>query len=148
MANTSRIRFNPVTKEVEIEGSEAFVKTCFNRLQKMISGAQEVIAEKLEVKKVPPAPKAKKAPKAVKVRAPKKAKKAPKREPGVKKPANISTIVTLVQGSAEGISTTALKEKSGLTERQIWSIVNRAVKEGLIRKMKRGLYGSVPAIQE
>ncbi|MFH1080673.1 MAG: hypothetical protein V1766_10530, partial [Pseudomonadota bacterium] len=122
MEKTSRIRFNPVTKEVEIEGSEAFVKTYFNKLQKMISGAQEVIAEK--VKKIPPAPKAKKAPKAVKARAPKKAKKAPKREPGVKKPTNISTIVALVQGSAEGISTTELKEKTGLTERQIWSIVN------------------------
>lgn len=147
MANISRIRFNPGTKEVEIEGSETFVKTYFNRLQKMISGSQEVIAEP-EVKKAPPARKAKKAPKAVKVRAPKRAKKAPKREPGVKKPTNISTIVTLVQGRAEGVSTTELKEKSGLTERQIWSIVNRAAKEGLIRKMKRGLYGSVLASQE
>jgi hypothetical protein len=143
MDNTSRIKFNPVTKEVEVEGSEAFVKTYFNKLQKMISGAQVETSEQIKAGKAPAAPKAKRATRAVKVAAPEKAKKAPKREPGVKKPTNISTIVTLVQGSTEGISTTALKEKTGLTERQIWSIVNRAAKEGLIRKMKRGLYGSV-----
>ena len=64
-------------------------------------------------------------------------------EPGKKKVTQIAAIVGLVQENAEGISTTTLKEKTGLAERQIWSIVDRAAKEGKIRKIKRGLYGAV-----
>ena len=41
MASNSRIRFNPVTKEIEVEGTEKFVKTYFDKLQAMISGAAE-----------------------------------------------------------------------------------------------------------
>jgi len=119
MNEQSRIRFNPVTKEIEIEGSEAFVKTYFDKLQAVMSGLTE--------KKARPA---------------KKAGKVAKREPRKKKVTHIGAIVGLIQASAEGISTSALKEKTGLTERQIWSIVNRAAKEGKIRKIKRGLYGA------
>jgi len=46
-------------------------------------------------------------------------------------------------GAPEGISTVELKEKTGLAERQIWSIVNRASKAGKIKKVKRGIYGAV-----
>jgi hypothetical protein len=35
-----------------------------------------------------------------------------------------------------------VKEKTGLAERQIWEIVNRASKLGKVKKMKRGLYGA------
>ena len=45
MNEQSRIRFNPVTKEIEIEGSEAFVKTYFNKLQAMMSGVTEKTME-------------------------------------------------------------------------------------------------------
>ena len=71
----------------------------------------------------------------------KKGGKATKKAPGEKGITNIATVVGLVQASTEGISTTELKEKTGLAERQIWGIVNRASKEGKIKKMKRGLYG-------
>ena len=40
MAKQSRIKFNPVTKEVEVEGSEKFVRTYFDKLQGMISGSE------------------------------------------------------------------------------------------------------------
>jgi predicted transcriptional regulator of viral defense system len=46
-------------------------------------------------------------------------------------------------GAPEGISMVELKEKTGLAERQIWSIVNRASKAGKIKKVKRGVYGAV-----
>lgn len=42
--------------------------------------------------------------------------------------------------SREGITTTALKEKTGLAERQIWIIIYRAEKRGKIKKTKRGIY--------
>lgn len=124
MKNNSRIRFNPVTKEIEIEGSEKFVKEYFGKVQAMISG----LAEKKAT--------------GAKARSVKKARKTTKKESGVKRVTNIDTIVGLIQASTEGISTAELKEKTGLAERQIWSIVNRAKRDGRIKKMKRGLYSA------
>lgn len=40
MKTVSRIKFNPVTKEIEVEGSEQFVKTYFGKLQAMLSGGR------------------------------------------------------------------------------------------------------------
>ena len=133
MASNSRIMFNPVTKEIEVEGTEQFVKKYFDKLQAMISGAAE---KKVGIKKEP---------KAVKARSQKKAKKVAKRKPGEKRVTNIDSVIGLIQGSAKGISTAELKKKTGLSERQIWSIVDRAAKVGKIRKIKRGLYGAVAA---
>ena len=130
MKENSRIRFNPVTKEIEVAGTEKFVKTYFNKLQAMISESAE---EKAAIKKEP---------KAVKARLKKKAKKVAKKKRGVKRVTNIDMILGLIQGSAEGISTVELKEKTGLAKRQIWSIVNRAAKAGKIRKVKRGIYSA------
>lgn len=133
MKENSRIRFNPGTKEIEIEGSESFVKTYFDKLQAMMSGfTEKTIGES----------------KAVKARPAKKVKEIKKKKSSKKRITNISSVVTLIQASAEGISTTELKEKTGLSERQIWSIVNRAAKEGKIKKMKRGLYGSLAETQK
>ena len=39
MAEKSRIKFNPVTKEIEIEGSESFVTVTLDKIQAMLSGA-------------------------------------------------------------------------------------------------------------
>jgi hypothetical protein len=143
MKNNSRIRFNPVTKEIEVAGTEKFVKTYFKKLQEMtFRPAEKTVATKKGPKavKAAPARKTEKEPKAAIPRPPKKAKKAAKKEPGVKRITNIDAVVGLIQGSAEGISTAELKEKTGLIESQIWSIVNRAFKEGKIRKVKRGVY--------
>jgi uncharacterized membrane protein len=133
MANNSRIRFNPVTKEIEVEGTEQFVKTYFGKLQAMLSGAAE---KKAAIKKEP---------KAAKGRPARKSKKAAKKVPGKKRITNRDSVIGLIQGSAEGIFTAELKKKTGLPESQIWNIVNHAAKEGKIRKIKRGLYGAVAA---
>lgn len=145
MKENSRIRFSPVTKEIEIEGSESFVKTYFNKLQAMISGTPEIKTKESKPVKAAPVKVEKKQPKAVKARPLKKAMKVATKKPGEKRVTHIDMIIGLVQASTEGISTDELKEKSGLAERQIWSIVDRAAKLGKIRKMKRGLYGAVAA---
>ena len=163
MAEKSRVRFNPVAKEIEVEGSESFVKTTLDRLLAIISGA---VKEKAKVKratkavkaapkkkaekkpkvvKAPRVKKAKKAPKAVKPTVAKKVRKTGKRVPAKKRVTNIDTIVGLIQGAPDGISTAELKTKTGLAESQIWNIVNRATKLGKIRKMRRGVYGGVAA---
>lgn len=126
MEEKSRIRFNPVTKEIEIEGSEAFVKTYFQKLQGLLSQSREGKNEKPQKS----------------VRRMRKAKKA-RAKPGKKKAAKetqMDAIVSLVSGTEGGITTSALKEKTGLAERQIWSVVYRAEKQGKIKKTKRGLY--------
>jgi hypothetical protein len=143
MNEQSRIRFNPVTKEIEIEGSEAFVKTYFNKLQAMMSGVTEKITEDPKGARTLPANKGKSEPKEARPHPARKAGKVAQAEPGKKKVTHIAAIVGLVQANADGISTSTLKEKTGLAERQIWSIVDRAAKEGKIRKIKRGLYGAV-----
>jgi hypothetical protein len=126
MKENSRIRFNPVTKEIEIEGSESFVKTYFKQLQKMISGSPDDSATR------------KGTPKSVIA---KKAAKTGKKTPGKNKVTNIDKVVTLIKAAPEGIEIAALKKKTGLKEAQIYNIVNRAAKEGKIKKIKRGVYG-------
>jgi hypothetical protein len=61
--------------------------------------------------------------------------KAPKKVP---KETLLDMVVRAIRGSGEGITTAALKEKTGLAEGQIWSIVYRAEKQG--KKTKRGIY--------
>jgi hypothetical protein len=78
----------------------------------------------------------------------KKARKVAKKKPGEKKINNIASVIGLIQSSTEGISTAELKEITGLVESQIWSIINRASKEGKIRKVKRGVCGGVAETQE
>ena len=126
MEEKSRIRFNPVTKEIEIEGLELFVKTYFQKLQGLLSQSPEEKKEKPQKS----------------VRRMRKAKKA-QAKPGKKKAAKetqMDAIVSLVSRTEGGITTSALKEKTGLAERQIWSVVYRAEKQGKIKKTKRGLY--------
>ena len=129
MEEKSRIRFNPVTKEIEIEGSESFVKTYFQKLQGLLSQSPEEKKEKPQKS----------------VRRMRKAKKA-QAKPGKKKAAKetqMDAIVSLVSRTEGGITTSGLKEKTGLAERQIWSVVYRAEKQGKIKKTKRGLYVAI-----
>jgi len=51
MGVQSRIKFNPVTKEIEIEGSESFVKAYFDKIHEMLSGTQEAVEESPAVPK-------------------------------------------------------------------------------------------------
>jgi len=131
MKENTRIRFNPVTKEIEVEGSESFVKTYFNKLQKMISGPTEKTAA------------AKKTRKKVQTFKAGSRSKAAKKATRAKRVTNVDKVVRLILGSADGLSTSELKKKTKLSDHQIWSIVNRAAKAGKIRKLKRGVYGGM-----
>jgi NADPH-dependent glutamate synthase beta subunit-like oxidoreductase len=123
----SRIKFNPVTKEIEIEGSEKFVKIYFTKIQALISGTKGTVA-KAPIKEKP-----------IKKARPSKAKgKKPVKQS--KKRSNVDTVLTFVQKSPEGITTTELKKKTGLTDKQIWAIIANAKKAGKIKQVKRGVY--------
>jgi uncharacterized membrane protein len=131
MEERSRIRFNPATREIEIEGSEEFVRIYFGKVQKLLLAPIGGKEEK------PKPPRARPAGKPKKMKKKTGPKKVPKKVP---KETLLDSVVGLIRGSKEGITTAALKEKSGLAESQIWSIVYRAEKQGKIKKTKRGIY--------
>ena len=122
------IKFNLVIKEAEIEGSEEFVKTYFEKLQALMSGSSTQRAKKS---------------KAIEPASAQKVSQPAEKELGKKRVTNISEALQLIQASKAGISTAEIKEKTGLTERQIWSIVNNAKRAGKIKKVKRGLYAAI-----
>ena len=126
MKSISRIKFNPNTKEIEVEGSERFVKTYFKKLQSMLVNSE--VAEKVPGRG-------------------KTAKKSPQALGKGKKPAKQSSktgqVLALIQKSPQGIATADLEKKTGLTDRQIWAIVHRTEKKGKVRKVKRGVYAAV-----
>jgi hypothetical protein len=131
MIEKSRIKFNPVTKEIEIEGSEKFVKTYFNKIQALISGTKGTVAKAPAKEKQ--VKKARQLKKAHLVNGKKSTKQSKKRN-------NVNTVMTLIQRSPEGITTTELKKKTGLTDKQIWAIISNAKRAGKIKKAKRGVY--------
>ena len=131
METRSRIRFNPATREIEIEGSEEFVRIYFGKVQKLLLAPVGGKEEK------PKPPRARPAGKPKKMKKKTGPKKVPKKVP---KETLLNSVVRLIRGSEEGITTAVLKEKTGLAESQIWSIVYRAEKQGKIKKTKRGIY--------
>ena len=125
MVENFRVKFNPGTKEIEIEGSESFVTATFDKLQAMISGVPG--------KKVP----IKQEPKAARIRPMETASVVAS---GTKRGTLSKAILTLISANPEGISAAELKEKTGMKEMQIRNIINSAIKQGKIRARRRGVY--------
>ncbi len=132
MKENSRIRFNPTTKEVEIEGSEKFIKTYFNKIQELMSGIPTVVTRAKRIREEETLP----------LRVVKRVRRGKVATEG--KRTMFDRVVGLIYRS-KGITTGELKEKTGLTEKQIWSITYRAEKLGRIKRGKRGVYEPVAA---
>jgi hypothetical protein len=147
MGEQSRIKFNPVTKEIEIEGPEKFVKTYFNKIQSMLSGARKAVSG-APIKAIHVKAKASKG-RPVKKRQVKSVRQSGKTPTVIKKEkpvkgirrGNMSkAVLALIQDSHEGITTTELKKKTGMKDRQIWAIISSAKKMGKIKQARRGVY--------
>ncbi|PKN34605.1 MAG: hypothetical protein CVU61_07340 [Deltaproteobacteria bacterium HGW-Deltaproteobacteria-19] len=150
MGGNYRIKFNPSSMEIEIEGSQVFVETYFDKIQSLIlSVAQEVREEPRRKKGRSPK-------KAVKAGKGMKAKKAGK-EKKVRKPAmqnkraggrrvrgssNTDRVLDLIRKNPSGVTTSDLKSNTGLSEQQIWGVIYAAEKRGKVRKVKRGMYAA------
>jgi hypothetical protein len=138
MKKRSYLRFNPDTREIEVEGSEEFVKAYFDKLQQMLPQLSGEVKKELEAARTLPVKKAK-----VEIPAPRKVVKVASKKAAAKESQEvllIDKVVGLIQDSAEGITTSELKDQTGLTEKQIWGITSRAAKLGKIKKTKRGVY--------
>ena len=123
MTTKSRIKFNPETREIEIEGSEKFVKTYFGKIQELLSGG----AKKASTKPIK------------KLSATKEKKSVTPKVKG-RKTSMSKTVISLIQGSKNGMTTARLEDETGLDKKLIWAIIYRAEKRGKIKKAGRGLY--------
>ncbi len=130
MAEKSRIKYNPVTWEIEIEGTEEFVRDYFDRLQSIIrESAPGGIKKRRKVKKV------------TSEKVPRAGKEPRRARVGTKTRGAKAIVMKLVTEAGEkGISSSELQQKTGLSPRQIWSIIYRAEKEGKVTKERRGVY--------
>jgi hypothetical protein len=123
MPSISRIKFNPETKELEIEGSEQFVISSFDIILKMLSGVFETTI------KEPP------------LRKPRQLKSPPKA--GKQKTGRGSitdAVLAVIKQSPDGITTAELMKKTGFTQKQIWPVIKKAEKTGKIKRPRRGVY--------
>ncbi len=132
MAEKFRIKFNPVTKEIEIEGTERFVKTYFGKIQKLL---EELSAERVKEGRQQgiAGRKAGKFPAA-------SAKAKQKKGEGKGKRGQIFNAVLRFITESKGVKTAELVKKTGLDEKQVRSVIYRAEKLGRIRKAGRGIY--------
>jgi len=144
MAKSSYLRFNPETREIEIEGSEKFVKDYFEKLQQMLPKLSGEEVKGLEATTVLSVKKDKAKKKAkVEIPDPKKEVKAARKKPAAKGPKALSLIdkvVGLINDSETGVTTAEIINKSGMTPKQIHAITARAAKLGKIKTTKRGVY--------
>jgi predicted Rossmann fold nucleotide-binding protein DprA/Smf involved in DNA uptake len=123
MPSISRIRFNPVTREIEIEGSEQFVTSSFDKILKMISGVPERTVKEPSLRK------------------PRQAKRARKSgKPKTGRGSITDTVLAVIKQSPDGITTAELMKKTGFTQKQIWPVIKKAEKTGKIKRPRRGVY--------
>ena len=126
MAQSSRIKINPATLEVEIEGSQAFVEKYFGIIQSMLSRTPAKAEDKAAPRK----------------RGPGKATAAakPAQKKGLKKVSMTDKVIALVQQSPKGISVDNIIKKTKVAKQQAWNILSTAKKEGRISSVSRGVY--------
>jgi hypothetical protein len=122
-AMESKIRFNPVSKEVEIEGTEAFVEKYFQQIKDLFVSFNETAVET--------------------ARASKKAKEKPLEKKLANRPKRgeiFTTVIDTIKASNQGMNITDLMKATGFAKQQVTSVLYRAKKEGIIRTVKRGVY--------
>ncbi len=153
MGGNYRIKFNPSSMEIEIEGSQAFVETYFDKIQSLILSVAQEVREEPRKRKSRTPKKAGKAAKTMKAKKAVNAKKARKPTSGrtraggrrARGSSNTDRVLDMIRENPSGVTTTELKAGTGLSEQQIWGVIYAAEKRGKVRKVKRGMYTSTAA---
>lgn len=126
--STSKIKINPVTKEIEIEVSDEFLLKYFQSLGMMIGKSKTFKVSKSEktVEK-----KAKKIDKKIK----------PLKKPRAKSGAVRGAVLDLIKkGKEEGVIKKDIIEETGLEDSQVSAAINTLKKEGIIINIQTGVY--------
>ena len=112
----SKIKFNPGTGEIEVEGSEAFVKKYMKILQDLASGPK----------------------KGTKGKRAGKVASAGKTRPVRGSISN--SIMSVLKKNEQGLSVKDIAKKTKLTGSQVNPVIQKALKEGKIQRIGRGMY--------
>ena len=122
--------------EIEIEGTEAFVRNSFNNIQEFFF--------KVQGKKVEKPAKPEKKTKSVRTSKKEKAKPGPrpKKLKAARPGSNTEKVMQVITSSPQGTSADNLVKKTGLNKRQIWEVIKMGKKAGKIKSKKRGVYAS------
>ncbi len=119
-----------MTREVEIEGTEAFVERYFKAIEDLFTSLRETKSK----------------PNAKQMRAPRKERnelgkrKSLRRD--LRKGDIFQMVVRNVQESDTGMTTDSLMKATGFTQQQVRSVIFRAEKQGVIRRLQRGIYAA------
>lgn len=110
MATTTRIKYNPSTGEIEIEGTEAFVKKYLKKLQGFTTaketGTKKAVAKTKKSSKV----------------------------------SQLDLILNALKKSGKGLGVKDITKKTKLTGKQISPVIMKGLKDGKIQRVGRGLY--------
>jgi predicted Rossmann fold nucleotide-binding protein DprA/Smf involved in DNA uptake len=132
MTSQSRIKFNPATKEFEIEGTEAFVKKYFDKIQDFF------VSEKAKPVKVVEE-------NGVSLKAVKKVAKKAKATPAMKKQkakmgAIQGAILKVFENVKDAVPVKDVLKKTGLNLSQVSGTLLVLKKKGQIKSVGRGMY--------
>jgi len=112
----SKIKFNPATGEIEVEGSEAFVKKYMKILQALaVSPKQGTKGKKM-------------------------GKVATVDKTRAAKGSISDAILSVLKKNEKGLGLKDIAKKSKLAASQINPVIQKALKEGKIRRIGRGMY--------
>lgn len=160
MAQLYRIRFNAFNtrkkrRETSMKKLAADLKTVNKDIQSLAKKLERLSLTADKLMKAEAGKQAKKKP-AAKKRPAKRAKAAPAKAPAkktapkaAKKPAAekapraktpTSQVLNLMKRYKKGVTIAKLKERSGLSDKQISNILHRASKSGRIARVSRGVY--------
>ncbi len=131
MTSQSRIKFNPATREFEIEGTEAFVKKYFDKIQELFGN------EKVKPVKVVEEDKAS-------FKAAKNVAKKAKATPGSKKKAKFGivqgAILKVFENVKDAVPIKDIIKQTGLSNSQVNGTLLVLKKKGQIKSVGRGIY--------
>jgi len=134
MTSQSRVKFNPATREFEIEGSEAFVKKYFDKIEALFG------REKVEPVKTAMEDKAS----SKSVKKGKKITKKTKTTPGSSKKAKFGAIqgaiLKVFENVKDAVPVKDIIKKTGLNKSQVNGTLLVLKKKRLIKSAGRGMY--------
>jgi len=120
---SSKIKINPVTKEIEIEVSDDFLIKYFEEIGLSLGKSKKVKLEK-------------------KIRKVTNTNKSPKG-------ANYNAVIEVIRlGKDDGTTINEIVEATKLTKTQISQVITNAKKKGVIKSTERGIYEYVKEVKE
>jgi hypothetical protein len=136
------IKFNQLTREIELKGPESFIESNFNKIRDLLVesiGVEKMVSEETKAIQEPIS--------FVKMNESQASLELKAKRPPLKKyirkegmPGHQRIVIEVAEQKPTEISIASLKEKFGLSESKIGGIIRDAEKLGKIRRVMNGSY--------